>query len=822
MRLGMANFGGLGFEGSECGNESKPGVEFPVGSHENFFGTDIWVGGVRGGDTLVSTTLGPSRLSLGPSTTWEFHTEAFPYGAFSIRTRRDTLDLGPLCHKAVYGTDAISEQDLLTVSYDTLTDPQFTDPDPFDTRQHKPLGLRLRQSSYAWSYPYAEDFVIVQWTVTNIDVNDGLGVLAPKGLRDVYIGLALAGGALNSGARNSAPDFGVEDDIIGVLESWPLPGYPALREPLTLIWVADNDGDPDGDVYGTTSTTASFGIRLLQPATDSLRVSFNWWRPDLAPELDWGPVSRHSSVLFPTSGIGTPLGDRARYQIMSNGEFDYPQVETAMNHEAYGWFPPPNKVLAIDIANGLRTFCLLSFGPFDLNPGDSVSFAIAAIGGEDSHTDALNFANFFDPLDPSAYLERLDFSDLAHNAQQAAWTYDNPGVDTDGDGYRGAYYIVGEDTVYYRGDGVPDFKGPPPPNPPGMRLTSREGEVTIRFNGRRTETEQDAFSHRVDFEGYRLYMSRTGRRENYAMLVQRDLVNYARYTWNGKKEKWEFKDPPYRLDSLKKLYDSLSLIHYLHAFHPDSFDVALVEKALLVDVLDPNDPSILDTFFYYFGPYEGNQTPNDKVLAQTVEAGIPVTGVIRKVYPDAKIEDTLYRDDGAPFLPYYEYEYVIDHLQLAEPVFFALTAFDHGDPISGLEPLESSVTLNAQEVWAINSAEVVKSTRPKPGVYPNPYKFSEYYNAQGWENPKGFEPDPERARKVTFFNVPDTCVVSIWSLDGDLVRRLEHRENPENSAASVVVWNLITRNTQAVKTGVYLYSIESRFGVDTGKLVIIK
>ncbi len=37
-----------------------------------------------------------------------------------------------------------------------------------------------------------------------------------------------------------------------------------------------------------------------------------------------------------------------------------------------------------------------------------------------------------------------------------------------------------------------------------------------------------------------------------------------------------------------------------------------------------------------------------------------------------------------------------------------------------------------------------------------------------------------------------------------------------------VVWNLITRNTQAVKTGIYIWTVESRFGTDVGKLVIIK
>ena len=116
----------------------------------------------------------------------------------------------------------------------------------------------------------------------------------------------------------------------------------------------------------------------------------------------------------------------------------------------------------------------------------------------------------------------------------------------------------------------------------------------------------------------------------------------------------------------------------------------------------------------------------------------------------------------------------------------------------------------------------MKQDRPKPGVYPNPYRLADDYNALGWEDPTREGIDPERARKVTFTNVPDTCTVKIWTLDGDLVRRLEHAENPLNSQASVVVWDLITRNTQAIKTGLYIYTIESRFGTDVGKLAIIK
>jgi len=172
--------------------------------------------------------------------------------------------------------------------------------------------------------------------------------------------------------------------------------------------------------------------------------------------------------------------------------------------------------------------------------------------------------------------------------------------------------------------------------------------------------------------------------------------------------------------------------------------------------------------------------------------------------------------------PFYEYEYVVTGLQVAEPVYLSVTAFDFGNPAADLASLESSPLANAIEVWPIASADTINAERPKPGVYPNPYRLSDDYNAAGWENPRGLEPDPERARKVTFTNVPAKCTISIWSLDGDLVQRLDHDSDPTASDATVAVWNLITRNTQAVKTGIYIYSIESEFGTDIGKLVIIK
>jgi hypothetical protein len=826
ISVAMTNLGSVGDSRvgyDHCDFRPALGAVFPKWRYTTWTGYNLWLGGVKAGDTLVSTAY-DWGLFGGVQEIWPAPP---PEGLIEERTTRPELNRGRYCARLVHDPAAKSEQDLISVATDTITDGEFTGHNPIDGRKHKPLGIRLTTRSYAWSYDYAQEFVIIEHTVTNIGYRTEARTDSSDRINDLLIGLyfdsfvAHWNPALHPPSPYASERESYSGIMIGRLLTGSILGHPHLPDTLNMIWIAEHDGDPKGGVFDYYSLTEAFGLRVLSPYPSQVTFAFNWATDyQLQDHAWWGPTRRGSKVKFTGSDLGWPRTDRGAYQLMSSGEIDYPVVETAINHESAGWYPPPPQ--AVDIADGDRPEGLFSFGPYDLDYGDSITFAIAIVGGENFHTDPTHFERTFDPSDPKPYMDGLDFSDLIRNSQQAAWLYDSPGVDTDNDGYRGEFMLSGLDTIWYRGDGVPDFAGPPPPPPPPMIITTREGQVTIRFNGRRSETDLDPYSHRVDFEGYRVYMSRTGRLEGYAMLAQRDLINYARFAWNRNTQKWEMKTPPYALDSLKRLYDSECLVRYGHPFHPDSFGVKLVEKAFLHEVLDEKDPSRLDTFFYAFDRYEANLVADDQVLAQTVEAGYEVTGVIRKVYPESIITDTFYREDGTVYLPYYEYEYVAKDLNVAEPIFFAVTAFDHGDPASALAPLESSPTANTQDIWPINSAEVIKTERPKPGVYPNPYRMSDYYNTQGWENPRGLEPDPERARKVTFFNVPDTCVVSIWSIDGDLVRRLEHRENPSSSDASVVIWNLITRNTQAVKTGIYLYSIESRFGVDTGKLVIIK
>jgi len=812
IRLPVQGYGVLGWAaGGTCwpAGDNQYGVEFPIYSGSTYGMSEIWLGGVRGDDTLVSTGINWTSSVGYP----EFRPALpDPLGCVTVETTLPDLTRG-WCGTLQPSDSAISYEDIVVRYNDTtLYYQNYTD--PVDGRRHAPLGLDITQSSFAWSTGFTENFVIVEFVIRNVGTP---GAVRRDTIRDLWFGVSTEGWSINSRSEDNS-----WDDFVGLVRTAPSPQMPEVTSDFSLAWVADNDGDPSGSGFDVRSATSIVGCALLHVSQANTQMGFNWWTHYWTDEDQWGPVGLQSAVRFPNADLGYPRGDVAKYQVMSNLEIDYPQWEAAIDHSASHWLPPPaNQAFAKDIANGFGIEYLLSVGPMNLAPDSLVTVALAVIGGEHFHTSPSNLSTL-DPMNPDIYKSGLDYSDLLRNAQWAKWVYDTPGRDTDDDGYSGRYVVKGSDTVYYAGDGVKDLAVGLPPNPPQPRVETRAKRMTMRWNGRSTETRLGLFSKTMTFEGYRIYMSRTGRTDDWALLTQRDVFNYARHTWHSGRQRWEVNDRPFTLDSLKHLYDVLSDSSYGFPFHPDSFSVPLLERALLEVRIDSLRPDRVDSLYRTFSPYEANQTPDDRALAAAQAAGLDVLGVIRKLYPDAIPGDTMYREDATPFEPYYEYEYVMDGLSVAEPVFFSLTAFDHGDAEIGLLPLESSVNTGATELWPIHSAAVVNDERPAPGVYPNPYRQADGYYENAWENRRGLEPDRERARQVTFYNVPETCVVSIYTLDGDLVRRLQHAEAPTNSEATVVRWDLITRNTQAVKTGIYIWSVESRFGTDVGKLVIIK
>jgi hypothetical protein len=149
----------------------------------------------------------------------------------------------------------------------------------------------------------------------------------------------------------------------------------------------------------------------------------------------------------------------------------------------------------------------------------------------------------------------------------------------------------------------------------------------------------------------------------------------------------------------------------------------------------------------------------------------------------------------------------------------------NGNPITDIaevpvDPLESSKLVNAVRVDLPFS---VSGALGKVSVVPNPYRTDKDYTLEsgGYEGPAG-EWD-ENARKVKFINLPEVCTIRIFSLAGDLIRTIDHdgRDASGFSRGDADV-TLVSESNRALASGIYIFTVDSQYGSQTGKFVIIR
>jgi len=175
----------------------------------------------------------------------------------------------------------------------------------------------------------------------------------------------------------------------------------------------------------------------------------------------------------------------------------------------------------------------------------------------------------------------------------------------------------------------------------------------------------------------------------------------------------------------------------------------------------------------------------------------------------------------------YYYKYKLTNLLNGWQYLFAVSAFDEGDPENNLDILESSPLANFQRV--LPGTPSTDDPDIQIGVYPNPY----YGNAI-WDG------SSERLRKIYFFNLPSDCQITIYTLSGDVVKRIDHTSSSNSSevrwfetfapdgkqkfAGGEHAWDLLTDNEQAIATGMYLFTVKNNNSGDikTGKFLVIK
>lgn len=780
----------------------------------------------------------------------------------------------------VTSPDAVSEQDFLLNYADTLKDDFYVYNDPIDG-PHFPLGIKVYQKSYAWSYNYAQNFIIFDWTIENI---------AGNYLKNLYVGLYIDGDV----GWEGEPNNWYQDDVTGFQRYFYYirPNGEPDSSVINTAWIADNDGRPVGVSSGNDFTTPGItGVRVVKAPNPQLRTSYNWWISNGDQDFDFGPAwdDDHAPGGW-TNTYGTPMGDTKKYFILSNGEFDYDQVYSndpdyinshpqvirdkwnPADSAVHQWKVPgvmPEETPADytrDLANGYDTRYLLSWGPlgiFDhvdqagnriyrLNPGEKFSMTVAYIAGEAFHS-----KNNPQTDDQNIRPDRFNFASLRYTADWAAKVYDNPLVDTPiydygedglpgtgdqgendgeldtGDGWFGE--DVGDDGLYalkvgamcYKwmngvrveagryqgadegeadghlsfaednldrpsefeytrvngmldfGDGCPDFRGPPPPPVPILKVVSapvvmHRGNETISvgveelkrwviLTWNRDPSEGnfvDPFSREWDFEGYRIYVSNSGLEKDFAFIDEFDRIDYAYF--GG-------------VDSLAKKPVS----------DPAGLDSVIIEN-------------------------------EQQLTLRPVGRNIGLGG-----------SGNLYFDSTSS-----NYYYILRDAHPLVPKYYSVTAYDYGDYKTGTPPLESARRANM--IYAAPSG----TDRDKVLVTPNPYRATvDYTKTHGggiaWENRDDGTPlyFPQTDRRLYFFNLPRKCLITIFTVNGDLVDKVPHNIggdlNQGWNADFAESWDLNSRNHQQVVSGLYLFTVEDKTSehdgdMQTGKFVVIR
>lgn len=805
LRFTITNWGTFGSMDGELVDPltglSAPGAFFPATTNfEHIYLGALWVGAIVGSDTVVSTA---NDLFYGLT---EFYPgDYFGGGRMIERSIRD--------NSPFYDPDAHSEQDLTCSYTDTLTAQAYVPADQWSGRPHKPLNITITQESFAWPYQYAEGFIIIRYWIKN---------LRPDVLRDVWVGFLV-----QPRVRHISRTESMWDDHIGFRDTMTsIAGYN-FEDTLQMVWFADNGGDPaPRSGFDGQSVRSAAGISIIGGPQSVYRSeygywddyhcwrwtyerSFNWWVASQNSSYDWGPQRAPHKRSW-VGGLGEPLGDRHKFRRMANGEFDYDQVWANTSFTADGWIGPPvaDEYFANNISRGYTTRGLLSAGPYEIEPNDSIAIVLAFAAGDGFHNNSNNVRNL--PQRQERYLANLDFTNLSRAMQWAKWVYDNPGIDTDDDGCRG-YFLTARcrdttllwngwypyevevcDTIYYSGDGVADLKGPPPPPSPELTISSEPGKIHLEWDGSLTETFYDDFSRRVDFEGYNVYVGLGHNPNSLAMMASWDQVNFEPYHYEryANPGPWVSSERPLTFDDLSEMYGS--------DFDPRDY---------------PNQISCYytaDGERYFFKPHGGNRGNTYE------ENGEIMTNPIQYVRTDS-----LWVEGRQTYQRYGHYRCTVEDLLPSQSYYFAVTAFDHGFPEGGLGPLESATQTNMQLAYASYTPDFVAEKKLKVSVYPNPYRIDGQYREMGYEDPNrdGFK---ERTRRIHFINLPPRATIKIFSLDGDLIREIHHPNDRFSDTPSHTAWDLITRNTQAVVSGIYLYTVESDQGTQVGKIVIIK
>ena len=430
--LTVSNFGAIGTRNSYW--PDQPSCEYPRGSRiEHIYQGGLWVGAVVDGEQRVSTgatdRASGSRIGAG----YEF---TAPIGS-GVEQRSS------LSESQFFSESAVSHQDFISF----FTDRFRRNPTTGDTiPEHTPLNIDVKCESYAWNFPFADFFVILNYTIYNA---------SPDTLDSVYVGLWN-----NAVIRNTN---NVRPGTPGYFEH----GANGYVDSLRLMYSFDFDGiptPPAADSYlgikvlGTTPYPN--GVATLDSLTR--KTYYNAWQ-----------FRSSSGVVdyFSPDDDANSTNGRSRYDRMAGSL-------------------PAARITPLRLSAGNFT-TLISVGPFRrLNPGDSINAAFGVICARKFGTAP---ANNDSPEQRKTLYVNSGFCQQAYDGEDVNGNnLLDPGEDLNGNGILDHYRL------------------PQPPRPPKIHLDVADRSVALYWDKATSEFSIDPITRRQDFEGYRIYRSNAG------------------------------------------------------------------------------------------------------------------------------------------------------------------------------------------------------------------------------------------------------------------------------------------------------------------------
>ena len=485
LGLTVTNAGFIGRSSVRNDPTGNPSFEYPLDSGiEHLFEAGLWVGAVRS-DGVISVRTGAVTVSNGYSPGRTGY-ELAQNDPIFIRSTLPTSDF--------FTPRAVSHQDLITSYVDTArTVPATSIPMP-DVQGR--LGLDIQQSVYAWNFPFAEYFVILNFDIVNISGapldSVWVGMYHDLVVRNINTTTETGGAFFNKGG-------------LGYIDS------------LTTSY-AFNAGGLE-ETLNTYGTMTFLGAEWKEPATGRRR----FFHPRLADEYIadgyFPPTQNPRWWLFSggTDQFTVPTTDQLKYERMST-PFPNPvnyMSDTEFEQAQEDWY---ERLRTDGLQAAGNWIGLTPIGPFQtVLPGDTLQVTYAVVG-------ALKPEEFQGqggkPIDTDEAQQIL-----ANNILWARRTYsgeDNnfngrldPGEDGNNNGVLDRYLI------------------PEPPASPQVRVefetelssdgTTQENKVVLYWD-RSAEETIDPVTGLQDFEGYRVYRSNPGDDKTGNILDQANLI----------------------------------------------------------------------------------------------------------------------------------------------------------------------------------------------------------------------------------------------------------------------------------------------------------